>query len=99
MNLIASIDPGLLEFTPSAEEILAELRTSPYRELRRVACRLEGVRLILTGTVSSFYLKQLAQGLLFRRFGDGLPIINHLEVRFVDRKSQEDLSWTPAAKG
>uniref|UniRef100_A0A7C4LLF6 BON domain-containing protein n=1 Tax=Schlesneria paludicola TaxID=360056 RepID=A0A7C4LLF6_9PLAN len=58
----------------------AELRATPYVGLHRVECRLSGCRLVLSGKVSSFFLKQVAQSVLLRRFGSGLAIENRLEV-------------------
>lgn len=63
-----------------AEEVRVELRASCYSEVRRVECDEFDGYLVLTGSVSSFYLKQMAQSLLFRRFGFSLPIVNDLRV-------------------
>jgi hypothetical protein len=62
------------------EEVRAELRTSCYSEVRRVECDETDGYLVLTGTVSTFYLKQMAQTLLFQRFGFSLPLVNDLRV-------------------
>lgn len=40
------------------------LRVSPYLELRRVTCSFHEGVLTLTGHVSSYYLRQIAQTLL-----------------------------------
>lgn len=57
-----------------------ELRKSPFLALRKVRCRVENRRLALSGTVPSFYLKQVAQSLLLDRFGDELEVDNQLRV-------------------
>lgn len=46
--------------TVESPERLA-LLSSPIRELRNVGVEREGMRLVLRGTVASFYHKQLAQ--------------------------------------
>lgn len=48
---------SLLEATKVCQAILS----SPYRCLRIVRCELENETIILRGTVTTFYLKQLAQ--------------------------------------
>lgn len=57
-----------------------ELRKSSYPALRKVRCRVVNRRLAISGQVSSFYLKQMAQSLLLDRFGAELVVDNQLEV-------------------
>jgi hypothetical protein len=38
-----------------------ELGTSPYWSIRHLVCRIDRDRITVHGTVSSFYLKQIAQ--------------------------------------
>lgn len=57
-----------------------ELRKSPFLALRKVRCRIVNRRLALSGTVPSFYLKQMAQSLLLDRFGDEWEVDNQLSV-------------------
>lgn len=57
------------------------LREAAYAELRRVRCRSEEDRLVLEGTVTSFYLKQLAQSILLHQWGNEIPVDNRVEVR------------------
>lgn len=57
-----------------------ELWNSSFPALRKVRCRVVNRRLALSGTVSSFYLKQMAQSLLLDRFGTELDVDNQLEV-------------------
>ena len=56
------------------------LQTSGYCELRTIECRLEGGVAKLTGSVSSYYLKQIAQSIVARESGVR-GIENRLEVR------------------
>jgi len=58
----------------------AELRASSYTALRHVRCCVSDGRIVLCGTVPSFYLKQMAQCLLHRQLGGELQIANRLEV-------------------
>jgi osmotically-inducible protein OsmY len=57
----------------------AALRQSPYFARRPLRCETEQGRVVLRGTVGSFYHKQMAQEILRRV--DGVDRIeNHLEV-------------------
>jgi len=58
----------------------SNLCQSPYRELRRVSCRVRGDQLILTGRVSSFYYKQLAQEHVQKNLSAAISLDNRLEV-------------------
>lgn len=53
------------ENTVDSQEILAHARqkldASSYPAVRRVECRIQGDTVVLTGTVRTFYMKQLAQ--------------------------------------
>lgn len=69
-----------LSLIDRAEDVRVELRASRYSEVRRVECDEYDGYLVLTGNVSSFYLKQIAQSLLFQRFGYSLPLVNDLRV-------------------
>jgi BON domain len=40
-----------------------ELGTSPYWSIRHLVCQIDGDRITVQGTVSSFYIKQIAQSL------------------------------------
>ena len=53
------------------------LNASPYPELRAVQCRLDGGILILTGTVRTFYMKQMAYEALRV---NGCQVINNVQV-------------------
>jgi len=53
-----------LEFA-ALESATQRLRESPYSELRRVSCEFADGVLSLHGRVSSFYLKQIAQSVVF----------------------------------
>jgi osmotically-inducible protein OsmY len=67
---------------PSAE-LVKTLQESLSRtgsaELRRIGVRIEGSHVLLSGHVSSFYLKQLAQEAM-RRFTGEMQICNGLSV-------------------
>jgi hypothetical protein len=60
--------------------VQAELRSSSYGELRNVSCIVDNGQYILTGTVSTFYLKQMAQTILLRRLGNPPAFHNRLQV-------------------
>lgn len=59
----------------------ASLRDASYAELRQVECRWEQDRLVLVGTVTSFYLKQLAQTILLNQWGSEIQLDNRVEVQ------------------
>lgn len=59
------------------ERIERALRTSPYEGVRTVEVSLDGDKVVLTGTVRSFYVKQLAQETLRPL---GRKIVNELTV-------------------
>jgi hypothetical protein len=40
-----------------------QLRASPYWSIRQLVCDIDQNRIIVRGTVTSFYLKQIAQSL------------------------------------
>lgn len=63
-----------------SDEAKSVFRDSPYYELRQVICRVEGGRCVQSGTVRSFYLKQLAQCLLLNQAERTLPLDNQLRV-------------------
>jgi len=62
------------------QDVLTVLRQASHPALRKVTCRITEHRLVLRGRVPSFYLKQLAQGLLMRQFGSSLRVENELIV-------------------
>lgn len=66
--------------TDCVEKVCLALRSSRYAEVRRVEGGVNNGFLVLTGAVSSFYLKQVVQNLLFQRFSYSLPLINDLRV-------------------
>lgn len=53
---------------------------APYAGLRQVQCRKLNDRLVLFGIVPNFYLKQVAQTVVLKRFGSAIPVENQLEV-------------------
>ena len=46
-----------------------QLGKSPYWSIRRLVCQIDRDRITVQGTVSSFYLKQIAQSLATRAVG------------------------------
>ena len=61
-------------------EARAALRNAPYAGLRQVECRREGDSLVLTGSVPSFYLKQMAQCQLGKLWCGTVSVVNRLKV-------------------
>ena len=60
--------------------VRADLRESPYDEVGRVACTLTERVLTLTGRVSSYYLKQIAQRIALKRLNGIGTVVNELQV-------------------
>jgi hypothetical protein len=52
---------------------------SGYLALRQISCLILADHLILSGTLPSYYLKQLAQSLIVEVAG-ALPIINQIQI-------------------
>ena len=50
-------------------DLKQQLGASPYWSIRRLVCQIERDRITVQGTVSSFYLKQIAQSLATRAVG------------------------------
>jgi len=68
---------------PILAEAMRRLRSNCHQEIRLVSVTVRGVDLILHGTVSSFYLKQIAQTVV--RGVDGVrKIKNRLDVVYPD---------------
>jgi osmotically-inducible protein OsmY len=61
------------------DAIRQSLRSSPYRELQRLEISMRDRIVVLTGSVRSFYLKQVAQTAVLRVPGVG-RIRNDLQV-------------------
>lgn len=62
----------------------ARLRACPYREIRKTTCLFHKGVLRLSGDVSSFYMKQIAQTILKNIEGVKF-IVNTIHVRTADR--------------
>lgn len=62
------------------EEAQSALRKAPYGGLKAAVCRLADDRLVLTGSVPSFYVKQMAQTVLLQALGEEIVVDNQLEV-------------------
>jgi len=60
----------------TANEILT---TSPLPQLRRLVVTVNEGEIVITGRVSSYYMKQLAQEALRSTVGDR-RLLNHVEV-------------------
>ncbi len=65
------------DFQPRAQAALA---ASPFYELRDLSVKRCQDALLISGRVSSFYYKQLAQEVV-RSVCSGIPLINSTEVR------------------
>lgn len=61
------------------KEISAALRRSGYSQLRQIELAGEGKRIVMRGSVDSFYLKQMAQEIA-RESAPGWRIYNSLKV-------------------
>ena len=64
---------------PLAHTACGALRRSPYRELHEVSCEYHDGVLTLRGRVSSYYLKQIAQNLVWQMEGV-VGVDNQLDV-------------------
>jgi hypothetical protein len=62
------------------------LRASPIFALRELAVEQDGQQLLLSGTVSTFYQKQVAQEVV-RSFANGMKLVNHVQVVGPDSQS------------
>lgn len=69
----------LFDYGHVDKQVERDLFTSPYSELRRVHCSQHNGAVVLSGRVTSFFLKQVAQEIA-RRVDQALIIINQLEV-------------------
>lgn len=64
------------EFAPEPSEALTH---SPIAQLRRLAVVSDAARVTISGTVSSYYMKQLAQATVLSLIGDR-ELLNNVEV-------------------
>jgi osmotically-inducible protein OsmY len=64
------------EHVPAPAEALTH---SPFAQLRRIAVVTDETRVTLTGTVTSYYLKQLAQATVLSLIGNR-ELRNNVEV-------------------
>lgn len=62
------------------ELLINSLRESPYRELKNIRVQASGKSVCLTGMVSSFFLKQMAQETV-RPIFPNQRIYNHIQVK------------------
>jgi hypothetical protein len=60
--------------------VQTELAKSPYEAIRSVSCRMNDGVLTLSGRVPSYYLKQIAQRLALNALGEGVVLVNQLQV-------------------
>lgn len=63
----------------------ADLRASLHTPLRQVHCQVSDHRIILLGTVPSFYHKQMAQSVALSRLGSKYRLYNQLKVVIADK--------------
>jgi hypothetical protein len=73
-------DPSPVPDDPLLRAALQALQGSGYLVLRSVRCDVEDGVIVLSGTVPSFYLKQVAQAVLLR-LGGIRAVRNAVEVR------------------
>lgn len=59
--------------------VCQELSLSPYRSLRSLTCKVAHGKLVLRGTVATYYLKQLAQSIALRS-STNLDVSNQISV-------------------
>jgi hypothetical protein len=62
-------------------EARAALRECPYDAVRLLDCCVAQGALVLSGRVTSFYLKQIAQSIVARRLNGAARIENRVEVQ------------------
>jgi hypothetical protein len=62
------------------EHVLMLLRESGYWTLSRLECEVTDGRIVLSGTVSSYFLKQVAQSLVLRNI-EAKALENRIDVR------------------
>jgi hypothetical protein len=63
------------------DAVATVLTQSPYRQLRALTCEANGEAFVLKGTVSKFYLKQIAQAIVLAELPATARLENRLEVR------------------
>lgn len=61
MSQIRSISHEAAALVRSVMEVRLRLSHSPYWSLRQLACEVEQGRVVVRGTVPTYYLKQVAQ--------------------------------------
>ncbi len=76
-------------------EARSALLDSPIFALRELAVEQTGQQLLLSGTVSSFYHKQVAQEVV-RGFANGMQVVNHVEVAARDANDDDAFVDEPA---
>ena len=75
MQQVIYMDP----LEPLANQVQAAFQRLGYRQLRALRCRTEGSTVVLNGTISSFYLKQIAQSTAAKVEGVQ-RVVNEIEV-------------------
>jgi hypothetical protein len=66
---------------PEAERAQNALTASPVYDIRRLEVDRHEGNVVISGSVSSFYFKQLAQELVLAEVGEGDQVCNEVEVR------------------
>jgi hypothetical protein len=70
-----------MEEPDSVSSVLAQAREviarSPHRGIKSLKCELVDGKVAISGEVSSFYLKQMAQECLL---GENIPVLNQVRV-------------------
>ena len=67
------IDVGFTRSRSHTElaQLQEQFRQSPYWSLRQLSCEADDGRVVLRGTLPSFYLKQVAQSVALKTVGVG----------------------------
>ena len=60
-----------LLLSTGASAVQSEFRTSAHWSIRQLVCEIDCERVVLRGTVPSYYLKQVAQSLALKAIGLG----------------------------
>jgi len=77
--MIATTSACKEAFSDASLRACRELSLSPYRSLRALTCEVAHGKLVLRGTVTTYYLKQLAQSIALKS-SSNLDVSNQISV-------------------
>jgi hypothetical protein len=69
--MVRVIEKAAAALPLSRSALEQELQNSPYWSVRQLVCQVDRDRVVVRGTVPSYYLKQVAQTLALKSFGAG----------------------------